>query len=334
MNRVLELHDAEALARHLETPLYTGFDVTALANQRVDLHLVGTTGSGAPNARCSLWWREVPPLPGETPGVIGHFSADDETGARVLFGHAFRILRSQGVSVAVGPMDGNTWRSYRLVTGFGTEPRFFMEPHNPAEWPAWFEAAGFEPLARYSSAITNELLPQDARIPAAIARFRQGGVHWRPLDMTRFDDELRAIYRLSVESFPRNFLYTPISEAEFLAQYLPIRSLVRPELTLMAERNGALAGYLFGIPDLEQARRGDPVDRFIIKTVAVESQRRSAGLGRVLVAESQRIARTLGFRQAIHALMHDGNLSRNISGHYARTMRRYTLFQRRLSTHP
>jgi L-amino acid N-acyltransferase YncA len=152
-------------------------------------------------------------------------------------------------------------------------------------------------------------------------------VRWRPLDLDHFEDELRRIYRLSVQSFARNFLYTPISEAEFLAQYMAVAPCVQPELTLMAEQGGELLGYLFGIPDLNQARRGEGIDTFVVKTVAVLPGRRSAGLGSVLVAESHRIAYERGYRRAIHALMHESNKSRNISARYAQTMRRYTLFQ-------
>ena len=36
---------------------------------------------------------------------------------------------------AVGPLDGSTWRRYRLVTERGVEPPFFMEPDNPDDWP-------------------------------------------------------------------------------------------------------------------------------------------------------------------------------------------------------
>ena len=227
-------------------------------------------------------------------------------------------------------MDGNTWRRYRFVTDVGSEPPFFLEPENPPAYPRYFTEAGFVPLAEYSSALVTDLAAQDARIPRAIERLRQQGVHWRALDINNFEQELRAIYALSVQSFTQNFLYTPISEAQFLAQYQAVAPYVKPELTLMAEHKGELLGYLFGIPDLNQARRGEPVDTFIVKTVAVLPGRRSAGLGSVLVAESQRIAREQGYRRAIHALMHESNTSKNISAHYAQTMRRYTLFQKRI----
>ena len=330
MIELRHVHASEGLAGFRESPLYAGFDPVCLEQHGVDLHLLGLDDAGEPVARCSLWWRRVPEMPGERLGVIGHFSAASREAAVAVLEAAFDVLRPRGCSLAVGPMDGNTWRRYRFVVDPGSEPVFFLEPENPSEYPGYFRAAGFVALAEYTSALTEDLSLQDARIPGAIARLRAGGTHWRPLERARFEDELKAIYRLSVISFTENFLYTPIGEAEFLAQYRAVEPYLDPTLTLMAEREGELVGYLFGIPDLNQARRGEQVDTFIIKTVAVLPGRRTAGLGSVLVAEAQRIAHEKGYRRAIHALMHDNNKSRNISGHYAQTMRRYALFQRRL----
>jgi GNAT superfamily N-acetyltransferase len=326
----LRIHDPAALEAYRDTPLYAGFDPACLAQHGPDLHLLGLDAERRPVARCSLWWCQAPELPGERLGVVGHFAAAAAEAAGALLEQAFATLRLEGCSLAVGPMDGNTWRRYRFVVDAGREPPFFLEPENPPQYPEYFRAAGFAPLAEYTSALTEDLSLQDARIAGAIARLRAGGVGWRPLDPGRFEAELKAIYRLSVLSFTENFLYTPIGEAEFLAQYRAVEPYLDPALTLMAEREGELVGYLFGVPDLNQARRGDAVDTFIIKTVAVLPGRRNAGLGSVLVAEAQRIAREKGYRRAIHALMHDNNKSRNISGHYAQTMRRYALFQRRL----
>jgi L-amino acid N-acyltransferase YncA len=202
-----------------------------------------------------------------------------------------------------------------------------MEPDNPDDWPRWFSTAGFSPLATYFSALAEDLLTEDSRIPRTVARLEKQGVHWRPLNLNRFTDELRHIYDVSRVSFQTNFLYTPITEKEFLAQYEPIQAHVQPELVLLAQYEGRPVGFVFGIPDLAQARRG-PVDTVIVKTVAVVPGRTCAGLGNVLVAQCHLAARTLGFRRAIHALMHETNNSINLSAHYARPFRRYTLFAR------
>jgi L-amino acid N-acyltransferase YncA len=91
-----------------------------------------------------------------------------------------------------------------------------------------------------------------------------------------------------------------------------------------------LAAFMFALPDVLQARRGEAVDTVILKTIAVHPSVAGIGLGGVLMDLVQRSALQLGFRRAIHALMHETNASRKISGRYARTIRRYALFSRAL----
>jgi L-amino acid N-acyltransferase YncA len=283
-------------------------------------------------ARCSLWWRETPPLAGEATGVVGHFDAAPGAGeaARALLEHACAQLAARGATVALGPMDGNTWRSYRLVSDAGSEPPFFLEPWNPLEWNGHFTAAGFAPLATYHSSMTFDLKAEDERVPRAAARLRAGGVRLRSLDPGRFVQELERIHELSVESFTRNYLFTPVSRQEFVAQYRPIERYIDPRLVLVGERDGELGGYLFAVPDLLQAQRGARVDTVVVKTVAVRAGRAYAGLGAWLAAECHARAAQAGFRRAVHALMHDSNNSANISRRYAGVLRRYTLYSRRL----
>jgi GNAT superfamily N-acetyltransferase len=229
----------------------------------------------------------------------------------------------------VGPMDGNTWRRYRFVTAPGTEPPFLLEPTNPPEWPRWWQAAGFAPLAEYYSSATADLEARDARVGAVAARLAAAGVTIRALNPADFAGELDRIYAVSTVSFQENYLYTPLPREEFVAQYLGLQVRIRPELILLAEQGGRPVGYVFTLPDLAQAQRGEPVTTLIVKTLAVLPGRSYAGLGAVLLDAVQATARAQGFRRAIHALMHETNQSRNLSAHYATTIRRYTLFARR-----
>jgi GNAT superfamily N-acetyltransferase len=89
---------------------------------------------------------------------------------------------------------------------------------------------------------------------------------------------------------------------------------------------------MFALPDVLQARRSGAVDTVILKTIAVDPAVAGMGLGGVLMDLVQRTARRLGFTRAIHALMHEGNVSRRISHRYARQIRRYALFERRVAT--
>lgn len=281
------------------------------------------------NARCSLWWSNAPRLPGERVGVIGHYRAEESGGTEILEGACAR-LRDAGCTLAVGPMDGDTWRRYRLVTWRGSAPPFFLEPDNPDEWPEHFRQAGFGPLATYTSALNPNLDAVDPRLERVESRMRDNGIVIRALRPEKFEEELRHIFNVSIGSFQNNYLYTPISEEDFFALYRPIEKHIRPELVLLAFDGDKPIGFIFGIPDLAEAQRGQPVETVILKTVAVLPGRQSAGLGGLLVARAQIEARKLGFHRAIHALMHQANNSRNISGRYAETMRRYTLYGRSL----
>lgn len=324
----LVIDSAKALESLLDRAVYAGFDAGTLERHHVQTHLfVEDEGE----ARCSLWWSEVPPLPGERLGVLGHFSATSQRASLSLFQTAFARLREQGCTLVVGPMDGNTWRSYRLVTEPGREAAFFMEPQNPALWPEWFEAAGFTPLARYVSALNDDLAHKDERVPRALARLQSSGVQFRPLNLENLDAELHAIHRLSLTSFADNVLYTPLEATDFIQQYRSLLPKLDAELILLAERNGVLVGYLFALPDFNQPLAGLALDTCIIKTIAVLPGRENAGLGAVLAAQCQSIARIKGYRRVIHALMHEHNDSLKLSARYARIMRRYTLYQARLA---
>jgi hypothetical protein len=287
-------------------------------------------------AGCSLWWTATPPYPGHRLGVIGGYSAQGvEAGTRLL-GLACEHLARQGCTLAVGPMDGSTWRRYRCVIERGTEPPFFLEPDNPDDWPAQFAAGGFTPLARYYSNLNTDIASTDPRVPGWERRAATEAVRLRPLDPARLEDDLYAIARLSLESFARHPFYTPVSPDELVAEYLPLRAHVRPELVYLAECRGRLMGYVFGLPDLLQAQRGAPTDTAVLKTIAVRPNEGSVAwwLAGLLTTRFHVAARELGYTRVIYALMHERNRSHRGTTHCARTIRCYALFARSLGGPP
>lgn len=281
----------------------------------------------------SLWWRRVPALTGERLGVIGHFRVGESGDAGLVaagLDAACDTLRKAGCTLALGPMDGNTWRSYRFLTWRGDQPRFAFEPDQPDAWPLWWQKSNFVPYEQYWSALVTDLNAHDPRLEAVAARLERQGVVIRPVDLEHFAEELERIYAVSEIAFQGNVLYTPLPREEFLAMYAQVRPLMRQGLSFLAERAGAPVGFVFALPDLEQAKRGQPVDTVVIKTLAVLPGRDLAGLGKLLLEHCQHAARDAGWQRTIHALMHDGNTSRNL-GDGAVEIRRYTLLARRLA---
>ena len=289
------------------------------------------TEAASGTARATLWWTDVPPMTGERVGVIGGFSATSREATQELMDRAFATLCKHECTLAIGPMDGSPWRRYRFVTDAGTEPPFFLEPSNPPEWPEWWQATGFSPLAEYYSAATRDLAVIDERLGALAGRMAAAGVVIRAINPAHFADEMRRIYDVSLVSFRNNFLYAPLTWDAFIAQYGAIWTRLQPELVLLAEQAGRPVGYAFAMPDYAQAARGVPLTAFVLKTLAVLPGRAYAGLGTLLGEEVNAAARRLGFSRAIHALMHETNKSRNLSAHSAQRIRRYTLFARRLA---
>jgi GNAT superfamily N-acetyltransferase len=282
--------------------------------------------------QASCWWRNTARYAGARAGAIGHYTAIDGAAGAVVLSRACRTLAREGCTVAVGPMDGSTWHGYRFVVERGSEPAFFLEPDTPATWPAHWVEQGFSPVATYTSAIADRLDIEPRAIPRACQRIAAAGISIRPLDVTRADEELRKLFGLSQLSFRRNFLYSPIAYDQFRQLYASLLLHVRPELVLMAERHDVLLGFVLAVPDLLQAQRGASIDTVIVKTIAVHPGVAGIGLGGVLVALVHRRAHELGLRRAIHALMHDDNVSRGISDRFARPFRRYALFAKALTS--
>jgi GNAT superfamily N-acetyltransferase len=295
-------------------------------------------------ARCSLWWTVTPPYPlGYTSplitadsgklGLIGHYAATTDAAAQRLLDHACRQLAAQGCTLAIGPLDGNTFRHYRFLTERtftgSAHPPFFLEPDNPDAWPAHFLRLGFQPLAHYFSA-HGALTTHDLYQESLTQRLRDHDITIRAVDLANFALELQRIYHIVLQSFTANFLFAPISNAEFTAQYAAVQSYIQPELVLIAEQGTEPVGFLFALPDFAQAQRGAPIDTIVIKTLGVVPRWSGVGLGGLLAAHGQTVAYRLGYRFAIHALMVEDNLSRKISERYARIMRRYTLLGKRL----
>jgi hypothetical protein len=301
----------------------------ALACDAPDAHLV-LAGDAGDDARCSLWWEGTPRLNGRRVGAIGHFSAVDAAGGARLLRAACARLAAQGCAVAVGPMDGSSWRSYRLVSERGDEPPFLLEPDTPAHWPACFAGAGFSVIARYCSSLQDDLHLRDARFEPIAQRAAAAGIRIRTFDRGRAEQDLCAIHALALEAFRDGFLYSPISRASFLAQYVRVLPLLREELVLLAELRGELVAFLFARPDALETARGAPPRTAILKTVAARRGRMFAGLAHLLAARAAANARALGYRRAVHALMHEGNGSRNWSARNGTVFRRYALLGRTL----
>lgn len=326
--KAIRIEDAASLdgyAQPVDWPRLTAADLVAQAPDATWL----VVNDGNVVARASAWWTAAPKLPGESLGALGHFAATSADAAKLVLDTACETLRARGATLAVGPMDGNTWRRYRFVIDAGTEPAFFLEPTNPPEWPRWFANAGWRIHSEYVSSVNDDLSRVDAAGPAKAKAIAERGVVMRDLRIDDYDAELRRIYAVARVSFAGAYLYTSIEEEEFIAQYAAAKPAVIPSLVAIAEHDGRAVGFCFCIPDINERMQGRPARTAILKTFAVLPG--YSGLGGALADRTHAEARRLGFTRVIHALMHVSNdRSRALSKRIAHEIRRYALFERRV----
>lgn len=241
-----------------------------------------------------------------------------EAGARLL-ADAADLAKSKGATALIGPMEGDTWHTYRLISERGGRASFLMEPSSSDHDEDAFKAAGFEVISSYFSA-SAPLSELPGPKPNDTDAFTV-----EPWDGTDPDTLFTQVYDLSCAAFADNPFYKHIDLEDFLAMYRPVVPLLKQDLILFArDSTGALVGFLFGIPNYAE---GPEPTSVILKTYA-SSQK---GAGHWLSYQFYTNAKAMGFDTVIHALMHDDNLSAVRSGlNGADVFRRYALMGRSL----
>ena len=293
--------------------------------------------NGEPRARCTLAARDdLHGAPGLT-GMIGHYEARDGSTGTALVRAAAEALAAEGCVRVLGPIDGSTWRRYRFALPSSPDdpvwdpPVFAGEPRNPFEYPDHFAAAGFTIVARYESHADDLATPRagdDSGAMALADRVAGAGFSLRPIDLSRFDEELETLREVSGAAFAGNLYYAPVEAAEFRALYEPLRARIDPGLVSIAlDRDEHPCGYLFAYPDPLAVRDGAP-RRLVVKTVAVLPAARGHGLANHMLDRVRWTATRRGCDTVIHALMHVENFSMRMSArHGGRLFRRYALWQ-------
>lgn len=260
-----------------------------------------------------------PEWDGAIAATLGDFSCKTTEDGEVLLSQAFDHIRTAGRDRIIGPMNGDTWNSYRFVSDSDGSPPFLLEPTNKPHEREAFHAAGFTPIGKYFS----------ARVPlgeaAASSPPSNSAFTIETWDGKDPEGLFRQVFELSVRAFSRNAFYKAISEEAFLAMYMPIVPMLKKDLIFFARRpDGELAGFLFAIPNYAEGPQPKTV---IVKTYA--SLQRGAG-GHLLYS-CEKTARDLGYDTAIHALMHESNQSAERSvADGATIFRRYELLGLRL----
>lgn len=272
-------------------------------------HIFQTEG-----AKCSVFldgpdWDRLPTA------TIGAFSCKTVESGHEILSQAISFIRESGMKQVIGPMDGDTWHSYRFVTQTDDSPAFLMEPTNLPDGVAAFQSTGFIEISSYFSA--RAPLAQTAQTPPPDT----GEFIVETWDGSSPEQLFKQVFELSCQAFAQNAFYKPITQKAFLALYMPMVPLLKRELIFFARRpDKTLVGFLFGTPNYAE---GPKPRSAIAKTYASLVR----GAGHQLLYAFHRAAQTEGYETAIHALIQDDNLSAlRSAADGAEIFRRYGLF--------
>ena len=189
----------------------------------------------------------------EKRGFFGFFeSLDDQRVATALFDAAAVWLRDRGMTAIRGPTNPSlNHEAGLLVDGFDSSPTFMMT-YNPEYYARLVEGYGFRKTQDlYAFWGHRDMLPAlraklEPIIEQIIERFE---VKVRPMDTSRFVEEVRAFLSVYNRAMVNTWGFVPMSPAEVQHMAQGLRHLIVPELAVMAEIDGKIIGSTFALPD-------------------------------------------------------------------------------------
>jgi hypothetical protein len=255
---------------------------------------------------------------------LGNYECENNANfSKAFLQHLIYAAKQNGAAYLIGPMNGSTWDAYRFNDQPGVD-NFFFEPFNKSYYNQQFTDAEFQKIGNYYSAINEEMNYENSTLVKREKELVEEGVIFRNIDLDNYENELRNVYKLCMESFADNFLFTPISWEDFRSKYFSVLPYIDKDFVLLAEdADGQLCGFIFCLPNILNTEN----KQLIVKTVARKKGRNYRGLGDILGNKITSQAKALGYNGIIHALMFSDNHSLNISKkHSGKIINTYSLY--------
>jgi GNAT superfamily N-acetyltransferase len=188
-------------------------------------------------------------------GFWGYFESvnnPDVSGA--LFRAADDWLKDQSMDRILGPVNPSINDPCGLlIEGFGLPPYVLMT-YNPDYYPPLVHHAGYQQsmdLLAWTLSHTQLDRRKIDRVAQAVER------HWkavlRPLDLTRFESELKIIQEIYNDGWQDNWGFVPMTDQEVRFMAKELRPILLPEFASIVEIEGRPVGFAFALPDINRA---------------------------------------------------------------------------------
>lgn len=193
----------------------------------------------------------------ERVGWFGAFDVlDDQGAATALLDTAADHVRRLGYEALRGPQTFTTHEECGLlIEGFG-RPVLLM-PWNPPRYRQHVEAAGLVRYVDLYSFIMSRERSADSGLTQRLERItrqvmKRNKIAIRPINRRDMAADFRRFRELYNDAWDRNQGFVPMTEAELDALVASLGQFLDPDFAFFASVDGELAGFVLGIPDLNQ----------------------------------------------------------------------------------
>jgi hypothetical protein len=190
--------------------------------------------------------------------ATGHFGflegENDEEVFAALFETAEAWLGARGMRRVTGPFTLSVNdETGLLVEGFDTPP-YLMMGHVPRHYGFRVEEQGYRKARDLIAYAFDVVAPPPPRARRMLERLSKGaGLSFRPIEMRRFDEELRTIVDIFNDAWSDNWSFVPMTPAEVRHMGKNLKPIVRAEYAWIGEVNGDAAAMTVTLPNINEA---------------------------------------------------------------------------------
>ena len=265
----------------------------------------------------------------EDPGTafFGFFEfVDDPAVGRALLQAARGWLAARGMKKAIGPFNFNTNHEFGLlVEGFDSDP-YVANPHNSAYYPKVYEAIGLRPAMDWYAYGVDARMAGIQKMIKVSGRLlsRHPELRIRPLDLSRFDEEIERVRAVYVDAWEQNWAHVRVSDEEFDFIATGLKRIIDPDLCFVAEVGDRVAGISVTLPDFNQVvkrmrgrilpfgwfhvlRKRQIIDRVRVFMLGVAHEFQSLPLGAALYAKTFEVGLQKGYHHGEASLILENN---------------------------
>jgi GNAT superfamily N-acetyltransferase len=188
-------------------------------------------------------------------GFFGMLDAEDNQATfAALMATAEQWLAEQGMRRVRGPFNLSINEETGLLIDGFADPPVFMMSHALPYYREHIEQCGYHKAADTLAYLIN---PNFVAPPVMqrLLKMASERVTVRTLDRSRFDEEIMLLRDIFNDAWSDNWGFVPFTEAEFKELGQNLKFLLHDEYIQIAEVDGEAAGFIIGMPNINEAIR-------------------------------------------------------------------------------